>query len=216
MKKIVAINCSPRTTWNTASLVRAAGEGAKEEGAEVVHFDLYRLEKFTGCISCFGCKREPNRGKCICRDGLAPVLDAIRSADGLIIGTPNYFGDVTAAFRSLYERLAFQDLPYRKDSFSYSTRRIPVLLVMTSNCPEEFYDRAGYDRMLKGYQNILGAHVGNTRIMVYGDTLQVKDYDRYDWTMFDPKAKQKRHEEVFESEKLKARELGREIVKEGW
>ena len=66
LKKIVAINCSPRTVWNTATLVKDAAEGAKEKGAEIEYFDLYRLEKFTGCISCFGCKLEPNLGKCIC------------------------------------------------------------------------------------------------------------------------------------------------------
>ena len=40
MKKIVAINCSPRTVWNTATLVKDAAEGAKEKaralGAELV------------------------------------------------------------------------------------------------------------------------------------------------------------------------------------
>ncbi len=216
MKKIVIVNCSPRTAWNTASLLKAAGEGASSEGAEVEYFDLYRLEKFSGCISCFGCKRDPNRGKCIVRDGLAPVLEAIRSADGLILGTPNYFGDVTSGFRALYERLLFQDLPYRNESFSYSTRRIPVLFVMTSNCPEAYYDQAGYSRMLENYRNAISAHVGNTKVMVYGDTLQVKDYSRYDWTMFDPAAKVARHNEVFESEREKARNMGSSIVKEGW
>ena len=43
MKKIVAINCSPRTTWNTAALVREAAKGAQEQGAEVEVFDLYKL-----------------------------------------------------------------------------------------------------------------------------------------------------------------------------
>ena len=51
MKKIVAINCSPRTTWNTATLVREAAKGAVEQGAEVEVFDLYKLETFTGCVS---------------------------------------------------------------------------------------------------------------------------------------------------------------------
>ena len=107
MKKIIAINASPRTTWNTASLVREAAKGAESEGAQVKVFDLYKLEKFTGCISCFGCKLPDHLGVCVCRDGLTEVLDEIRHADGLIIGTPNYLGDVSAAFRSLYERLIF-------------------------------------------------------------------------------------------------------------
>ena len=40
MKKIVAVNASPRTTWNTASLVREAAKGAESEGAEVKAFAM--------------------------------------------------------------------------------------------------------------------------------------------------------------------------------
>ncbi len=122
MKTIVAINASPRVEWNTGTLIREAAKGAEAEGAEIKIFDLYRLEKYTGCISCFGCKLAPNEGKCICKDGLAPVLDAIRNADGLIVGTPNYLGDVSAGFRALYERLIFQSLTYKTDPRSYSDR----------------------------------------------------------------------------------------------
>ena len=40
----------------------------KVEGAEVVVYDLYKLEKFTGCISCFGCKLPQTQGICIYKD----------------------------------------------------------------------------------------------------------------------------------------------------
>ena len=139
MKKIVAINCSPRSAWNTATLVREAARGAEKQGAEVELLDLYKLEKFTGCVSCFGCKLPENLGKCICRDGLAPVLEAIQNADGLIIGSPNYLGDMTAGFRALYERLIFQSLTYKTEFRSYNEKQIPVMLIMTSNAPEDFY-----------------------------------------------------------------------------
>ena len=216
MKKIIAINASPRTTWNTASLVREAAKGAESEGAEVKVFDLYKLEKFTGCISCFGCKLPEHLGACVCRDGLTEVLDEIRHADGLIIGTPNYLGDVSAAFRSLYERLIFQSLSYKTEPRSYNRHLIPVLFIMTSNCAEEFYDKIGYDKMLENYKNTLGGMVGPTKVMVSGNTLQVKDYGKYDWTMFDPEAKKARHEEVFPKELEKAFSLGAEMVKEPW
>ena len=151
MKKIVAINASPRINWNTASLVREAVKGAEQEGAEVQVFDLYRLEKYSGCLSCFGCKRSPNEGRCIIPDGLAPVLEAIRCADGLILGTPNYLGDVSAGFRALYERLIFQTLTYQTEPRRYPTRKIPVLFVMTSNSPEEYYSALGYDTVVEKY-----------------------------------------------------------------
>lgn len=216
MKKIVAINASPRTTWNTATLVREAAKGAEAEGAEVKVFDFYKLEKFTGCISCFGCKLPEHQGVCVCKDGLTQVLEEIRTADGLIIGTPNYLGDVSAAFRALYERLIFQALTYKVEPRSYNEHLIPVLFIMTSNCSEEYYSQIGYDKMLENYKNTLSGMVGPTKVMVSGDTLQVNDYSKYNWTMFDPEAKKVRHDTVFPKEIEKAFLLGAEMVKNPW
>lgn len=212
MKHIVAINASPRKEWNTGTLIREAAKGAESEGGKVGIFDLYRLDRFSGCISCFGCKLPANKGKCIYQDGLAPVLEEIRHADGLIIGTPNYLGDVTAGFRALYERLIFQYITYKKEPGSYNNRKIPVLFLMTSNAPEEFYTPDGYGKMIAGYQSSLSIFIGPTKVMICGDTLQVNDYDKYDWTMFNPEAKKARHETVFLKEKQEAFHLGAEMV----
>lgn len=81
-------------------------------------------------ISCFGCKREKFKGHCICKDGLTPVLDAIREADGLIIGSPNYLSEMTASFRALYERLIFQNLTYNAETPCCNAHPIPVLFIM--------------------------------------------------------------------------------------
>ena len=216
MKRIVAVNGSPRLNWNTDALVTEAARGAASRGTEIERFDLYRLEKFTGCISCFGCKRAPNEGRCVCRDGLFPVLEAIRDADGLILGSPNYLGDVTAGVRALYERLVFQSLTYKTEPRSYNPRSIPVLLIMTSNAPEDIYARLGYDQMLAGYQNGLGGMVGPTKLLVAGNTLQVKDYSKYDWTMFDPKAKRAHHKTAFPKMREEAFWLGVEMADAPW
>lgn len=216
MNKIVAINCSPRSAWNTATLVREAAKGTQTQGAEVEIVDLYKLEKFTGCVSCFGCKLPENLGKCICKDGLAPVLDAIRNADGLIIGSPNYLGDMTAGFRALFERLIFQSLTYKTEVRSYNEKRIPVLMIMTSNASEDFYAQIGYDQMLQRYQGSFNTFVGPTKILISSDTLQVKDYSRYNWTMFNPEHKKQRHESVFPEDKKKAFALGVQMVSGYW
>lgn len=216
MKKIVVINGSPRTAWNTGTLVREATKGAESEGAEVKVFNLYQLDKFTGCISCFGCKLPEHKGVCIYQDGLAPILEEIRQADGLIIGTPNYLGDVSAGFRALYERLIFQSLSYKMEPMCYNEHFIPVLFIMTSNAPEEFYTPEGYGKMIESYKNALGNLVGPTKVMISGDTLQVDNYDKYNWTMFDPEKKKNRHETVFPDEKQKAFLLGAEMVKNPW
>ena len=135
-KKIIAVNAGPRKGWNTDTLISEAVKGAEAAGAETERFDMYRLEKYTGCISCFGCKRERYKGHCICRDGLTPVLDAIRESDGLIIGSPNYLSEMTSAFRALYERLIFQNLTYNLEEPCCNAHPVPVLLIMTSNAPD--------------------------------------------------------------------------------
>ena len=205
-KKIVAVNAGPRMGWNTETLITEASKGAEAAGASVERFDLFRLEKYTGCISCFGCKKEKFKGHCVCRDGLTPVLDAIRESDGLIIGSPNYLSELTASFRALYERLIFQNLTYNKETPSCNTRPIPVLLIMTSNAPE-----GAYQQLLAGYQQTLNFLVGPTKVFVSGNTLQLKDYNKTDWpwTLFDPEAKKVRHETVFPEECKKAFELGK-------
>ena len=208
-KRIVVVNAGPRKGWNTDTLVTEAAKGAEASGAEIIRFDLFRLEKYTGCISCFGCKKDKFKGHCVCKDGLTPVLDAIRSADGLIIGSPNYLSEMTASFRALYERLIFQSLTYNLETPCVNQNVIPVLLIMTSNAPD-----SSYRGLLNNYQQTLSRFVGPTEVFVSGNTLQLKDYSKTDWqwTMFDPTAKKERHDTVFLQECQKAFDMGKALV----
>jgi multimeric flavodoxin WrbA len=210
-KKIIAVNAGPRTGWNTDTLIGEASRGAESAGAEIERFDLFKLERYTGCVSCFGCKKEKFKGHCVCRDGLTPVLDAIRGSDGLIIGSPNYLSELTASFRALYERLVFQNLTYSLENPCCSVRRVPVLLIMTSNAPD-----TAYRGLLRSYRLTLDRFVGPTEIFVSGDTLQLKDYGQTDWqwTMFDPQAKMKRRETVFPEECRKAFDAGASLARQ--
>ena len=216
MKKIVAINASPRGGWNTAQLVEQAALGAKIENAQVKYYDLYKQEKFTGCVSCFGCMLEPNQGRCVCKDGLTEILEEISTADGLIIGTPNYLGEVSAGFRALFERLIFQHLTYKHEVGGYAEQNIPVLFIMTSNIAEDLYDANGYTNMLAGYKKRLERFIGPVKFLICGQTKQVKDYSKYGWTYFDPQAVEERHKTVFPMEKAKAYALGAKMVSGSW
>ena len=208
-KKIVAVNAGPRSGWNTDTLITEALAGAESAGAEIEKFDLFKLEKYTGCISCFGCKKEKNKAHCVVKDGLAPVLDAIREADGLIIGSPNYLGEMTASFRAIYERLIFQNLTYNKETPNCNPRQIPVLLIMTSNAGDQMYRN-----LLENYRATFERFIGPTQVFVSGNTLQLKDYSKTDWpwSIFDPEAKMARHETVFPEERKAAFSLGAGLV----
>ncbi len=207
MKKVIAINGSPRSGWNTDILVREAAAGAASAGCEVEIIDLYKLDHFTGCVSCFGCKTEANLGKCICQDGLADVLEKIRNADGLVLGSPVYLGDITAGLRALYERLVFQYISYKIEPSSYASQKIPVVFIMTSNAPEGYYAD-----LLKRYKGSLENFVGPTQTLVSADTLQVSDYDKYNWTMFHPDKKKERRETIFPQERQAAFALGKALL----
>ena len=208
-KKIIVVNAGPRKGRNTDTLITEAAKGAESAGASIERFDLFRLDRYNGCISCFGCKKEKFKGHCVCRDGLTPVLDAIRSADGLIIGSPNYLSNLTASFRALYERLVFQNLTYNLEAPCCSERPVPVLLIMTSNAPD-----TAYTSLMQKYQQTLERFVGPTEVLVSGETLQLKDYGKTDWewTMFDPASRKERHDTVFPQECRKAFEMGAQLV----
>ena len=208
MKHIIAINGSPRSGWNTDILIREAAAGAESEGAEVEIVDLYQLDKFTGCVSCFGCKTQEHLGECICKDGLADVLEKIRRADGVILGSPVYLGDISAGLRALYERLIFQYITYKTEIESYSEHKIPVVLILTSNVPAE-YDTA----LLNRYKSALEGFIGPTQTLVSGNTLQIGDYEKYNWTLFDPDEKRERREKIFPQERQMAFDLGAGMVK---
>ena len=209
MKKIVAIKASPRKGWNTDIIVMEAAKGAESTGAYIKKTDLYKIEKFTGCISCFGCKREKNLGRCIYKDGLAPVLEEIRKADGLIIGSPNYLGDFSAAFRSLYERLVFQYITYNTEVQSYNDHRIPVLLIMTSNAPDD-----SYMELMNKYKAVFDSFIGPTEILAVGETMQVSDYSQFNWTMFNAEDRKVKRETVFPEQCRKAFEAGVRLAAE--
>ncbi len=136
------------------------------------------------------------------------MLDAVRESDGLIIGSPNYLGELTSSFRALYERLVFQNLTYNRETPCCNEHPVPVLLIMTSNAKE-----GAYDRLLEGYRQTLSRFVGPAAVFVSGDTLQLEDYGKTDWPwFFDAEAKKKRHETVFPEERKEAFRLGAELA----
>ena len=63
-------------------------------------------------------------------------------------------------------------------------------------------------------KKIIAVNAGPTEVFVGGDTLQLKDYSKTDWqwTMFDPEAKQQRYETVFPEKCREAFELGKKLA----
>jgi multimeric flavodoxin WrbA len=210
MKKIIAINGSPRKTWNTATLLNKAIEGAASKGAKTNIIHLYDLD-YKGCRSCFSCKLKGGKsyGRCAARDELTPVLDLIVNADALILGSPIYIGAVTGMMRSFLERLTFPYLVYDPEHTSLFTKKMPVAFIYTMGAPESRVKEAGYERQFKLMESIFTRIFGGpVESLVVTDTYQFEDYSKYVATAFDVKAKAKRREQVFPEDCRKAFEMG--------
>ena len=105
--KIIAINGSSRINGNTAELLSHALRGAAEGGAETELIHLRPLN-YRGCASCFYCKDKKNpHGICAMRDDLSPVLEAIKECDGLILGSPIYYGGMSSNLLAFLERFLY-------------------------------------------------------------------------------------------------------------
>ncbi|SFL75593.1 flavodoxin family protein [Pelosinus propionicus] len=207
--RILAINGSPRKNWNTATLLSKALEGAASQGAETELIHLYDLN-YKGCISCFACKLKGGKsyGKCAFKDGLTPVLEKIENADAIILGSPIYFHNITAAMRALIERMGFQYLQYDADYSSCFQRKIPVGFIYTMNLNESTMKEMGYDRILKLTEMAMGRAFGTSESLFVTDTYQFSDYSKYLITMFDGDDKAKRRQEEFPNDCKKAFEMG--------
>jgi len=106
MTKVVAFNGSPREDGNTSILI---GYVLKELEAEGIKTELVRIggQKIRGCTACMKCF-ENQDGQCVLDDDIVnECIDKMSDADGIILGSPVYFLDVTAEMKALIDRAGF-------------------------------------------------------------------------------------------------------------
>ncbi|WP_291323623.1 flavodoxin family protein [Desulfonatronospira sp.] len=212
--KVMAFNGSPRQEgWNTVTLLEHALQGAESAGARTELVQLYSLD-FSGCISCFACKRldREEDGVCALQDDLSPVLDRVQDCDALIIGTPVYYGTESSGTRAFLERLCFPYLKYDPDRISLFPKRINTAMIYTMNVPENKIQEMGFDQVFNMTKKFLQLHFGSCELLLSTDTLQYPDYDLYEAKMFDKEAKYQRHHQVFPQDCQRARELGKRMA----
>lgn len=209
MKKIIIIDGGPRKTFNTASILKKFAEGASSvsDQIEVKTVRLYGLD-YKGCMSCMACKIK-GRASNVCKfkDALTPVLEDIAEADGLVLGSPIYFGDVTGQMRTFLERLAFPWLSYNDYSLT-SPKRMPVVLVETMNGLPERNNSQGYGSMEFCIKGALGEP---ERLIAY-NTYQVKNYNNYELGGFSEEAKRQYRDAHWEEDLQKAFDAGKRMA----
>jgi len=104
--KVVAFNGSPRKDGNTAILIDYVFGQLKNESieTEMVHVGGRPIH---GCTACYECYRKKDRRCVIEKDEVNQYIEKMVEADGIILGSPTYFTDVTAEMKALIDRAGF-------------------------------------------------------------------------------------------------------------
>jgi multimeric flavodoxin WrbA len=101
--KVVAFNGSARKDGNTATLINLVFGELQKEGIET---ELYQLagKKIRGCMACYKCFQNKDQRCSVTNDALNECIEKMLEADGIILGSPTYFANVTTEIKALIDR----------------------------------------------------------------------------------------------------------------
>ena len=102
--KVIAINGSPRAKGNTYSSLAVVCEELNKNGIETEIIQIGNMN-LTGCKACGYCGK--NGGKCVFNDGLNEIVEKVKEADGLVVGSPVYYAGINGTVKSFLDRLFF-------------------------------------------------------------------------------------------------------------
>ena len=100
---VVLFNGSPRKGGNTETCLRRVQRGLESAGirSEIVPIADKKIEPCRACYACEGQRR------CAQEDDLNDMIARMEAADGIIIGSPTWFGSVTGWVKNLIDRAGF-------------------------------------------------------------------------------------------------------------
>ena len=104
--KVIAFNGSARRDGNTAILIRRVFSQLEAEGIET---ELVQLAGKTvkGCVACGRCFKNQDKRCAVTNDVANECIEKMLEADGIILGSPTYFADVTSEMKALIDRAGY-------------------------------------------------------------------------------------------------------------
>lgn len=101
--KVIAINSSARKDGNTAIAINTIFEELNKEGIETEMIQLAHTV-INPCSACWGCG---NKGNCVNKkDQFYEIFEKLKTADGIILGSPVYSANISANMQAFLERAA--------------------------------------------------------------------------------------------------------------
>jgi len=101
--KIIAFNGSARKGGNTSILINHVFEELRKEGVDTELFQLAG-KKIRGCIACYKCFENKDRRCSVKDDVVNECIEKMLEADGIILGSPTYFSNVSTEMKALIDR----------------------------------------------------------------------------------------------------------------
>jgi multimeric flavodoxin WrbA len=104
--KVVAFNGSPRVGGNTEQAIKIVFEELQKSGIET---ELVQLggRKVYGCLACGKCREKKDK-RCVRKDDeMNTYIQKMIEADGIILGSPVYFSNVSTEIKALIDRCGF-------------------------------------------------------------------------------------------------------------
>ncbi len=101
--KVIAINGSPRAEGNTFSMLSKLADTLSAEGVTTQIIQVGK-KKIRGCSACYKCFENLDRLCSMKNDIFNEVAPEIWAADGIVIGSPTYFTDVSAETKAFIDR----------------------------------------------------------------------------------------------------------------
>ncbi|MFX4262429.1 flavodoxin family protein [Pelotomaculum propionicicum] len=104
--KVIGINGSARSDGNTAILIKRVFAELEKEGIET---ELIQLagKPIRGCMACYKCMENRDRQCSVKNDFFNECYEKMVEADGIILGSPTYFSDMSAEMKALIDRSGF-------------------------------------------------------------------------------------------------------------
>lgn len=102
---ILVLNGSPRANGNTAAMVNAFVEGAKENGHHITVVPICQ-KKIAGCLACEYCHT-----KCIQRDDMQEIYPVLEETDMIVLASPVYYHSFTGQLQCAVNRIYALDKP---------------------------------------------------------------------------------------------------------
>ncbi len=101
--KVIAINGSPRKNGNTFQAIQIVFEELAKENIET---ELIQLadKKINPCKACYKCAQKINKCLGTPDDDLNDILAKMLNSDGIILGSPTYFANVSSSMKALIDR----------------------------------------------------------------------------------------------------------------